>query len=310
MQRPFSVKALSVLHPGGLLPYLLLLCSVTVALPALALAADFAGNLGQVKITDAAGTNQPPTASFTYSIDNGTVTFDANTSSDPDGSITRYKWDFGDGTTSEGVTTAHAAPETNSIKVTLSVIDNAQGIALTQQTINPVATGINDDFSHDTTSDYTIIFGNFSIYDGAAHTLAWKKTIAIMNKSIQSTNHSVSGDIFFDGSSASTGLVIGADLEKKSGFVIYISRGTVNISKFVSSSFSWIASYNGSYTSNNYHVTSSISNNTISVSINGIEVISKPITNDINGQHIGMFFPESAANDLLTIDNLTATSID
>jgi PKD repeat protein len=72
--------------------------------------------------------NQPPQASFTFSPtspDPGDVVhFDASASSDPDGSITSYTWDFGDGTTGSGVTVDHAFPAAGTYTVTLTVRDN------------------------------------------------------------------------------------------------------------------------------------------------------------------------------------------
>jgi len=56
-------------------------------------------------------TNQPPVASFSCSQTSGqsplTVAFDASASSDPDGWISEYSWDFGDGDAGSGKTISH-----------------------------------------------------------------------------------------------------------------------------------------------------------------------------------------------------------
>ena len=52
-------------------------------------------------------TNVPPTALFTSSTSGGTASFDASGSTDLDGSITGYAWNFGDGTTGTGKITSH-----------------------------------------------------------------------------------------------------------------------------------------------------------------------------------------------------------
>jgi PKD repeat protein len=70
----------------------------------------------------------PPVASFTYSpeilIVNETITVDASLSYDPDGSITSYYWDFGDGNNGTSVTATHNYTSIGTYNVTLTVTDN------------------------------------------------------------------------------------------------------------------------------------------------------------------------------------------
>ncbi|MDH5780885.1 MAG: PKD domain-containing protein, partial [Candidatus Bathyarchaeota archaeon] len=70
----------------------------------------------------------PPVASFTYLPHTPTIgeniTFDASASSDPDGTIESYAWDFDDGNTGTGVTTTHAYTTADTYDITLTVTDN------------------------------------------------------------------------------------------------------------------------------------------------------------------------------------------
>jgi len=72
--------------------------------------------------------NYPPTASFTFSpaypFAGYNVTFDGSGSSDPDGTVVNYGWDFGDGNTSTGVTTNHSYASAGTYTVSLTVTDN------------------------------------------------------------------------------------------------------------------------------------------------------------------------------------------
>lgn len=72
--------------------------------------------------------NQPPIAEFTWTPSqpkvNETVKFDGSASRDPDGQITAYLWDFGDGKTGSGKTAEHAYAKEGTYKVCLTVRDD------------------------------------------------------------------------------------------------------------------------------------------------------------------------------------------
>ena len=71
--------------------------------------------------------NQGPTASFGSSVcGTGTVAFDGAASSDPDGTVSRYDWDFGDGSGAPdgGVAPSHTYKASGTYPVTLTVTDD------------------------------------------------------------------------------------------------------------------------------------------------------------------------------------------
>lgn len=108
----------------------LVLCFV-LSPAASSLAEEFDGRLKTVAITDTAATNSPPTAVIHFSKEGDIVNFDASNSSDLDGNVVSYIWDFGDGTKAAGVTVSHQLTNENP-QVTLTVADDKGGIALTQ----------------------------------------------------------------------------------------------------------------------------------------------------------------------------------
>ena len=77
--------------------------------------------------------NQIPTASFTASPLAGTapllVSFDASASSDPDGSIAAYAWNFGDGGTASGLTATHTYAVAGNYTARLTVTDDVGAMA-------------------------------------------------------------------------------------------------------------------------------------------------------------------------------------
>lgn len=68
--------------------------------------------------------NTPPTASATVNCTQLSCAFDGTASSDPDGSIESYAWDFGDGTTGTGAAPTHAYAQAGTYTVKLVVTDD------------------------------------------------------------------------------------------------------------------------------------------------------------------------------------------
>ncbi len=69
------------------------------------------------------GTNQPPSASFTHTTSGLTANF-TDTSTDFDGTIVSWNWDFGDGGTSTAQNPSHTYAESGAYTVILIVTDN------------------------------------------------------------------------------------------------------------------------------------------------------------------------------------------
>jgi PKD repeat protein len=100
--------------------------------------------------------NTPPSAHVVFTPNGLSLGVSASTSSDPDGTITSYSWNFGEpssaSNTASGVTATHTFAAAGSYVVTLLATDNQGGPAINQQTVTittgvpiPVATGkLND----------------------------------------------------------------------------------------------------------------------------------------------------------------------
>ncbi len=95
--------------------------------------------------TTLAPANMPPQAAFSTNPSSGEaplqVSFNASASSDPDGQIVSYTWDFGDGSSAQGMTTSHTYQSAGVYSIRLTVRDDdgesrgiSHSIQVTQQT--------------------------------------------------------------------------------------------------------------------------------------------------------------------------------
>ncbi len=85
------------------------------------------------------GSNQAPVAAFTGDCTDLSCSFDGSGSSDPDGTIASYSWDFGDTQSGTGATVDHTYGAANSYDVTLTVTDDLGATSSVTHSFSPSA---------------------------------------------------------------------------------------------------------------------------------------------------------------------------
>ncbi len=103
-----------------------------------------------VDIWTSSPVNQPPVASFTGSCVQLVCSVDANASTDAEGPLASYAWDWGDGTSGAGVTASHTYPAPGAKTVTLLVTDNLGATATTTRVVNASGPSNGQPFAVDT----------------------------------------------------------------------------------------------------------------------------------------------------------------
>jgi len=109
--------------------------------------------------TAAPPANVPPVARFTSTTSDLAASFDATTSTDSDGTIGSYRWDFGDSATGTGTTPNHTYTTAGTYPVVLTVTDNggATNSVTHSVTVTPPAGGSTfaaDTFGRTSTSGF------------------------------------------------------------------------------------------------------------------------------------------------------------
>ncbi|PZR54413.1 hypothetical protein DNL40_04900 [Xylanimonas oleitrophica] len=83
--------------------------------------------------------NVPPAVALGVTATKLDVVLDGSASHDPDGTLTAYEWDLGDGTTATGVTATHTYASPGTYTVTLTVTDDRGATATARQDVTVVA---------------------------------------------------------------------------------------------------------------------------------------------------------------------------
>ena len=91
--------------------------------------------------------NQVPSALFAVSASGLSVSVDGSGSSDPDGSIVSYVWEWGDGSSGSGRTASHTFAAGGSYPVVLTVTDDRGATSTATETVTVVAPSVGPSFS-------------------------------------------------------------------------------------------------------------------------------------------------------------------
>ncbi|GAA1831350.1 PKD domain-containing protein [Agromyces salentinus] len=163
--------------------------------------------------------NVPPTARFTANVNFQTVGFDASTSSDSDGVITEYAWDFGDGRTATGPTASHLYGAAGTYDVTLTITDNRGGSTTEAAAVTAVASPVSielaaDEFERTSTSGWgtASVGGAWTVSSAPNSTVSGGKALLLhsANSTRRATLDSVTGnDLTITGDFAVDKAVVG-----------------------------------------------------------------------------------------------------
>lgn len=141
----------------------------------------------------AAPPNQPPVADFTPSCTQLACTVDASASDDPDGTISTYAWQFGDGSTGTGVTSSRTYAAAGTYTITLTVTDDDGATNTTTRSVTVAQTPNQPptaSFTHSCTDLVCSVNGTGSSDgDGTVTAYAWSWGDATADGSGATTNH-------------------------------------------------------------------------------------------------------------------------
>jgi len=174
---------------------------------------------------------------------------------------------------------------------------------------DPAAT-ILDDFSSDTTANYTNITQTLSISGGAAHGTAWENVTAAYHETTTGSNdHWVKGtcSINSDGTDSAC-LLVGSN-----GTQYYHTVFAGGDFKIYSTPGSYVDIYDGTYANSSTHDvavqidTDGSSHARFNVWIDGVQIFTNvydPTDAVTRGPYVGMYIDRGNTNDDVTVDNL------
>ncbi len=149
--------------------------------------------------------NLPPMAAFFSNTANGLqVSFDASLSSDSDGTIDSYGWDFGDGQTGVGRTVSHTYASAGTYTVTLNVTDDKAATANASSSVIVTSSTTAPDTTPPTVSSINPSNTGTGIAVNAAITATFSETMdaSTVSTATFTLNNGVTGVVSYTGTTA------------------------------------------------------------------------------------------------------------
>ena len=231
---------------------------------------------------------------YNGTVDNA-VSFSSSGSYDPDGTISSYLWDFGDGSTSASANPSHTYTSANTYTVSLTVTDNEGATGSAQTTATIVTTGGNDVLSYsDFESGWGIWTdggGDCSRYTGGTYAYGGSAAIDIQDNS---------------GTASSFYLTNGVDVHNPGYVQIDVEFYFYAVSMDNSNEDFWVQYYDGSSwnTVATFARSTDFDNNTFYVSTVTIDEVNYAFPSDMK---IRFMCDASGNKDDVYIDDITIT---
>lgn len=245
--------------------------------------------------------NQPPVARLSASPTSGTpplaVHFDGSTSSDPDGSITAYTWNFGDGATSSGITADHTYSAAGTFTATLTVTDNNGATGTAQAKVTATSSGsstlFEDQFNRTTglgpawkvTAGAFSTDGNYAVSSGAAN---W----AQITENLSTNDYTVESLLIVPAGSLYSGIVARGNPSAFSSDLYsaqIATDGTVNLYRRNAGTWTQLKNANGGIVANQAY--------TLKLKVAGSNPVNLEVS--LNGSLL-YSYQDSAANRILS----------
>ena len=172
--------------------------------------------------------------------------------------------------------------------------------------------GVSDDFSSDTSADYTAIDGGISVSGGTAGgSGTWAKNLVYHESTLGTANQEVSASVTYNGATDSAGVLARVSTgTPKTGYIAYFGEtGKVLLSSFSGTTVTPITTYIGSYASGTYTIKLSVSGTTVKVYVGGVERISVTDSTYSAGDYIGLIFDRDNADYDARADDLLGVAL-
>lgn len=254
--------------------------------------------------------NQPPIAVLSADTLSGTapltVNFSSAGSSDPDGTIVSYQWDFGDQTTSNQQNPSHVFNTAGSYTVVLTVTDDAGSSAQDSDVVVVTDDSILffDDFASGDISAWQKLRGNWSVVNQVL-VGQHKKKAEIVAPFSGCGNCSVEADLQLQTSNANVSM-LGWYVDKKNYVEVILvgEKGKVVLKQRSGGNVILKSKASASLNSGIYHMKAAFDGAAFSISMNGNLLFTAPAAASPFGNFGFRLKGASAANADVTFDNV------